>query len=165
MPSKSLTALEEKVGDSITAAKGFRVDHDKIAEFARAIKDPNPVYRDQEAACDRGFNDVPAPLTFTRAAEFPRYRTDEFTGTFGFNLGFDPTSTLHGTQSYEFYRPVQAGDVLSSTATLRDVYRRESDRRRTMTFAVIEQVFEDADGEPVVTVGSTYIEVSEVDEK
>ena len=36
----------------------------KIAEFADAIGDPNPVYRDRAAARAAGYPDVIAPPTF-----------------------------------------------------------------------------------------------------
>lgn len=146
------------IGESMTTVEGLRIEPGKVAEFASAIVDDNPVYRDESTARERGFDHVPAPLTFTRTADFPRHRPDDFEHAFGFDLGFDPQTTLHGAQEYEFHRHACAGDVLSATATLRDVYRREGGRGGTMTFAVIEQTFEDEEGEPVVTVRSTYIE-------
>jgi acyl dehydratase len=158
MPTKALSELQSMVGESIVTAEGLRVEAGKVEEFARAITDGSPVYRDPAVARRRGLDAVPAPVTFTRTAEFPRYRTAEFVGKFGFDLGFDSQTTLHGSQSYEFTRPVVVGDVLTGTATLLDVYQREGRRGGPMTFAVIHEVFEDQAGEPVVTVESTYIE-------
>lgn len=164
MPSKSFTKLQSMVGRSVETVEGLRVEPGKVEEFARAITDENPIYRDASIAESRGFDGVAAPLTFTRTADFPRYRPAEFAGKFGFDLGFSPTSTLHGEQEYKFHRPLSAGDVLSATATLQDVYRRTSGRGGEMTFAVIEEVFEDGDSDPVVTVRSTYIETNGVSE-
>ena len=158
MPTKSLEALEAMVGETTRTVEDLRIEPGKVEEFARAITDDDPVYRDRGVAEDRGLDDVPAPLTFTRTADFPRHRPSTFDGKFGFGLGFDPTTTLHGEQAYEFHRPAQAGDVLAATATLLEVYQREGARGGEMTFAVIEETYTDERGEPVVTVQSTYIE-------
>lgn len=148
------------VGRSVATVDGLRVEPGKVEEFARAITDENSIYRNQRGAEKHGFDGVPAPLTFTRTADFPRYRPAEFVGKFGFDLGFSRTSTLHGEQEYTFHRSLTAGDVLSATATLRDVFRRDGERGGMMTFAVIEQIFEDEEGDEVVTVRSTYIETN-----
>jgi hypothetical protein len=42
----------------------FPVERGKIKEFANAICDPNPVYRDQKYAVAEKFRDVLAPITF-----------------------------------------------------------------------------------------------------
>jgi acyl dehydratase len=150
--------LRSMVGTSVRSAEGLRIEAGKVAEFAAAIGDDDPIYRDAEVARDRGYEAIPAPLTFTRTAEFPRYRPAEFVEPRGFGLGLDPTTTLHGEQSYEYHAPAVVGDVLSATATLTDVRRHQGKRGGEMTFADIEQVFEDRTGRPIVTVQSTYIE-------
>jgi acyl dehydratase len=158
MPTRTLEELRSMVGTSARTAEGLRIEAGKVAEFAAAIGDESPIYRDAAVARERGYEAIPAPLTFTRTAEFPRYRPAEFVEPRGFGLGLDPTTTLHGEQSYEYHAPAVVGDVLSATATLTDVRRHEGDRGGEMTFAEIEQVFEDRTGRPIVTVRSTYIE-------
>ena len=39
----------------------FHVERGKIREFADAIGDPNPVYRDPDYAAKMGFAGIPAP--------------------------------------------------------------------------------------------------------
>src|SRR3954453_7212621 len=41
------------------------VEQGKILEFARAIGEDDPVYRDAEVARSHGYDDIPAPLTFS----------------------------------------------------------------------------------------------------
>jgi len=147
------------VGETMPTAAGLRIERGKVEEFARAIGDTSAVYRDPAVARERGLSDVPAPLTFTRTADFPRYRPEEYVAPYGFDLGFALEATLHGRQGYEFHRPAVAGDVLSATATVTDVYRRSGERAGEMVFADIEQAFEDEDGEPVVTVTTTAVEI------
>ncbi|MFC6765124.1 FAS1-like dehydratase domain-containing protein [Natrinema soli] len=74
MPSKLLDALEEQVGWTVTTVEDLVVEPGKVEEFARAIEDDNPAFRDEEAARKQGYETVPAPLTFTRTAYFPRNR-------------------------------------------------------------------------------------------
>ncbi len=162
MPTKPLAELEAMVGDSHRTVEGFRVEAGKVAEFARAITDPNPVFRDESVARERGFDAVPAPLTYPRVKRFPRYRADDGAaideGHYGFDLGFRPEYVLHGEQAYEYARPLLAGDELTGTTTLTDIYQRDGGRAGTMTFAVLETEYRDQSGELVLTDRATAIE-------
>lgn len=160
MPDKSMDELEDRVGETFTVVERFPVEAGKIAEFAEAIHDEHPVYLDGtgERARERGFDDVPAPPTFTMASAFYEQRQDVEGRP---DLGFDPARVLHGEQSFEFERTPVAGDVLSAAGELVDVYQRESDHSGTMTFAVWETTYRDGDGDVVVVERSTAIEVGE----
>ncbi|WP_407934087.1 FAS1-like dehydratase domain-containing protein [Halocatena halophila] len=163
MNDESFSALESRVGDSVVTVEEFAVTAGKVAEFSRAITDPNPVFLDESAAGERGHDRMPAPPTFTRVSTFTRYRPPN-TPEYGIELGFDPERLLHGEQSYEYERPVRVGDVLSGTSTLTDVYRRDGRRGGTMTFAELETSFTDQHGEHVLTECSTTIETAPVDD-
>ena len=156
---KPLSELKSIVGESKRTVEGLRVEAGKVAEFARATGADDPVYYDETAARERGHDRIPAPPTFTRTGYFERYRTDDTGSSFGFDLGFDPEGTVHGEQEYDFERPVYVGDVLSGVTTLADVYQRTGSDDRTLTFAVLETVYRDADGDRVVTERRTRIEV------
>lgn len=158
MPTKLIEELEAQVGTSVRTVEDLRVEAGKVEEFARAIRDDNPAHRDEAAAADQGFDSVPAPLTFTRTAYFPRYRPEDIDENLGFDLGLRSEYLVHGEQEYEFERPVEVGDVLTGTTTLTDVYQREGRRGGTMTFAIYETEFRDQDGELVCTTRLTRIE-------
>jgi peroxisomal enoyl-CoA hydratase 2 len=160
MPSKSLAELEEMVGDSYQVVEDLVVEAGKVEEFARAVKDDNPVHRDRELAVEQGLSGIPAPLTFTRTAYFPRYRPDGVSKIRPFDLGFDRRYSVHGEQEYEYHRPVVVGDVLSGEMTLAEVYQREGSRGGTMTFAECELEYYDENDEQVVTVRITIIETA-----
>ncbi len=151
--------LEAMVGDSRVTVEEFRIEPGKVEEFARSITEPNPVFRDADAARERGFDRIPAPLTYPRVSRFPRYRPDDIDG-YGFDLGFQPEYVLHGEQAYEYERPLQVGDVLTGTATLTKVFQREGGRAGTMTFAVYETEYRDESGDLVLTDRATAIETS-----
>jgi hypothetical protein len=156
MPRYPLADLEAQVGTSNVTVRNLRVEGGKVEEFARAIHDDNPEFR----ATERD-DPVAAPLTFTRTSYFPQYRTAAADWEFGFELGFDRDRSVHGEQAYEFERPVREGDVLTGVTTLAEVYQREGSEGGTMTFAVFETEFRDADGEPVVVARNTRIETGQ----
>jgi len=155
MPSKSLEELESMVGTSVVTVEEFEIEAGKVEEFARAVKDDDPIHRDEDAANERGFDRIPVPLTFERVSAFPRYRTVE---KYGIDLGFQEEYTIHGEQAYEYERPMKVGDVLTGTTTLADIYERDGNRGGTMTFAELETEYTDQDGEVVLTARATAIE-------
>lgn len=160
MPRKSIDELEAMVGDSYDVIEDFAIEAGKVEEFARAVSDDNPAHRDAAAAEAQGFDAVPAPLTFTRTAYFPRYRPEGQPEIRPFDLGFDPAYSLHGEQEYEYERPIEVGDVLSGTVTLTDVYQREGRRGGEMTFAIYEFEYYDQNDDLVLTERGTVIETA-----
>jgi acyl dehydratase len=151
--TETLERLESTVGESVTTVEGFAVEAGKVEEFARAVGDDDPVYRDPVVASERGFEAVPAPLTFVRTTDFPRYRTGE-----EIDLGFRHEHTLHGEQAYEYDRPLVVGDTLTGETAVVNAYERDGSRGGTMTFAEVETEFRDASGERVLVSRSTAIE-------
>lgn len=158
MPTKPLSKIKTKIGKSKRTVENFEVEAGKVEEFARALRDENPIYRNREAARSAGYEDIPAPPTFTRVSYFPRYRPDGIDENLGFDLGLQSENVLHGEQEYEYARPLIVGDVLSGVTTLVDVFQSEGSRGGIMTFCVYETEYRDQDGELVVTERVTRIE-------
>src|SRR5579875_3685352 len=91
----------------------YEVGREKIREFADAVNDPNPLYRDREAARAAGYDDVIAPPTFPivltlRAGHQVIMDPD---------LGIDYSRVVHGEQRFVHARPVVAGDALQVVVT------------------------------------------------
>ncbi len=160
MPTKSLAELEAMVGDSRVTTKGFRLEAGKVAEFARAITSDNPLFRDEGVAATRGYDRVPAPLTYSQVSRFPRHTPEGIEGT-GFDLGFQPEHVLHGEQGHEYERPLFVGDVLEGTTTLTNVFQREGGRAGTMTVAHLETEYRDQHDDRVLTERTTMLETEE----
>lgn len=158
MPEQRIAELRAFIGESRQTVTGLSVEAGKVAEFARAIGSENPVFYDREAARDAGYDDIPAPLTFTRVAYFPRYRAGGDDSSFGFDLGFDPERTVHGEQEYEYERQLIVGDTVDGTTRLADVYQKTSGSGRALTFAVLETTYTDQNGDLVLTERRTRIE-------
>jgi len=144
-----------------TGAWHVTVERAPVTAFANALHDDNPVYRDARAAHDAGFDDIPAPPTFTFAmgfwGSFTEHQPEDPTG--GVNpmhgvmgaLHAEGALVLHGEQEFSYHRTVEVGDVLRGEGKVVDIYEKDTDSA-TMTFIVIRTEWTDADsGAPVVT--------------
>lgn len=158
MSEHSIERLEEQVGETYTVVERFPIEAGKIAEFAEAIKDDDPMFTDTtgETARERGFDDVPVPPTFMMASSFFQARQDVEGQP---DLDIDLERALHGEQSFEFERIPVAGDVLSATGEIADVYQREGSSAGEMTFIELETTYRDQNGDVVVRGHSTIIEL------
>ena len=144
-----------------TGAWKVTVERGPVSTFAAAVGDTNPIYRDRRVAQSAGFEDLPAPPTFTFAAGF--------WGAFAEDQPEDPTGgtnpmhsvmgalhaqgalVLHGEQEFTYHRTPVVGDVLLGKGEVMDVYEKDTDAA-TMTFIVIRTEWTDAEsGAPVVT--------------
>ena len=137
------------LGKTFPPSAPYEVGRVKLAEFADAIGDQNPVYRDREAARAAGFPDVIAPPTFpivisltssARALAEP-----------GLNLNY--AMVVHGEQRFEYVRPLHAGDVVTAQVTITDI----RDVGRNSMLTTTTQI-DTVDGEHVCTAYSTLVE-------
>jgi acyl dehydratase len=126
----------------------YEVGREKIREFADAVGDANPAYRDPTAAKDLGHPDVIAPPTFgiviTSRASHQVIMDPE--------LGVDYSRVVHGEQRFTYVRPVRAGDALSVVVTVESI-RSVAGNDIVSTKGEVSTV----DGEPVLTAYSTLV--------
>lgn len=142
-----------KVLGSVT----FPIEAGKVREFARAIQDDNPIYRDPEAARAAGFPAIPAPPTFTVVAAHFQEGSSGVT-----SLGLDLARVLHGEQEWTYHRTPLVGDVLTGQTKVASVTTKPGRRGGEMTFVRLETEYTDQNGQPVVTEASTVIETEAV---
>src|ERR1700739_4983138 len=88
----------------------MHVDWSKVREFARAIKDPNPLYFDPELA-KKELGGLPRAFTSMQPSAF----CTDGTSSPGFG-GFDLRRILHGEQEFEFFKPIFGRDTLTGVA-------------------------------------------------
>jgi hydroxyacyl-ACP dehydratase HTD2-like protein with hotdog domain len=62
----------------------------------------------------------------------------------------DGGMVLHGEQEFIYHKPVEVGQTLHQEGKIVDLYSKEA-KGKTMTFLVMETVFKDDAGDPVVT--------------
>jgi acyl dehydratase len=119
----------------------YEVGAEKVREFATAIGAENPVHHDHDAAKAAGFRDLVAPPMFCvvySARAMGRAILDP-------ELGINLATMLHGSQEFEWDEPVCDGDVISTTATCREIYERDG-----KGFYVFETISTNQEGEQTV---------------
>jgi acyl dehydratase len=136
------------VGRTYPATEPYLVSREKIREFADAVGDPNPAYRDPDAARALGHPDVVAPPTF--AVVVSHVASGQV--THDPELGLDYSRVVHGEQSFAYTRPVVAGDRLVAVATV-DAIRSAAGNDLLSLRSEVSTV----DGEHVCTVRSTVV--------
>ena len=138
----------------------FRVEQGKIAEFARAICENNPLYFDEEAARGAGFDGIPAPPTYGVVKAF--YQTEDTWPDYA-AVGLDWRYILHGEMEFIYHSPMVAGQVLRVQNRIADMYEKAGSRGGTMIFLVIESIYEDeVSGNKVLTARYTIIQTGGV---
>jgi acyl dehydratase len=122
------------------------IEPDAIRQFAGAIGDDNPVYRDEAAARAASYANIPAQPTFVT-----RFRT-----SFA-EAGLDPehSQVLHGEQEYSYTQPLVAGDSLVVRQAVANI--RQSSRSGGMTIMTLEQWLDDPAGQRVGLGKATVI--------
>ncbi len=139
----------EYLGREYPAPSTFEVGREHLRQFADALGDPNPLYRDRAAAQAAGLPDVVAPPTFLTTLGF-RFGTSSPIADPG--LGLDYSLVVHGEQRFDLHRPVHPGDVLTSTQRISEI--RDAGRNELMT--LVTDVT-DAEGRPVATCSMTLV--------
>jgi len=126
----------------------YEVGREKIREFADAVKDPNPAYRDPAAARALGHDDVIAPPTFAIVLTLPAGHQviDDP------ELGIDYSRVVHGEQRFVHARPVRAGDVLQVVVSVENI-RAAAGNDLVTTRADVSTL----DGEAVLTAFGTLV--------
>ena len=136
------------IGRDFPANEPYEITAESIREFADAIGDPNPVYRDESAAKAAGQPAVIAPPTYLTKLNFlygPAMLADPA-------LGLNYAMVVHGDQEYTFTRPVRAGDVLVGKPKISDIFVKGRNE-----FLVTEASIETPDGEKVCVAKSTIV--------
>jgi acyl dehydratase len=126
----------------------FEVEPERVTQFAEAIGDRDPRFLDPETARQAGFRNRVAPPTFATVIQIlasAQVVPDQ-------ELGLNYMMVVHGEQEYEWRRPIVAGDVLTATPGIADIYARGPNE-----FLVIEAEITDADGEVVCVARSTLL--------
>jgi acyl dehydratase len=140
---------KDYIGRAFPPGEPYEVSRVKIAEFADAIGDPSPLYRDREAARAAGHPDVIAPPTFAiviTMASSGRAVADP-------GLGLNYAMVVHGEQRFEYARPIGAGDVLTAASTISAI--KETGR---LTMLSTRTDIQTVSGELVCTAHSTLVE-------
>lgn len=154
-------SLDTSIVGKPSARQKVVVERGAVANFAKSVKDDNPIYRDPAAAGAAGFDGIPVPPTFPFVwgtwGAFPEIQPDTSDivpggamSVIGKLRAEKGGLILHGEQEFEYHRPVLVGEVLTGEGAVSELYQKESGGK-TMTFCVTETVWRDEAGEPVIT--------------
>ena len=119
----------------------FEVEKRHIRQFAEAIGDDNPLYRDEEYAAQTPYGGIIAPPTFPIAIGSEGE---------GIKLDLDPKRMLHGEQEFLYTCPIRPGDRLVCQMKVTDLYEREG-KSGNMQFLVLDTEIADESGKRIVT--------------
>jgi acyl dehydratase len=146
MPSKDMIGRLLSTGSATVTAE-------HVAAFARALGDDDPLYRDPEAAKRGPFGTVVAPPTYPIA--FMIQAMSGGMDTF-LELGLNFATLVHGEQEFEYHRPIRAGETLTLTGRIADVYEKTGGSG-TLDFVVLETEARDASDAVVFFSRNTLI--------
>ncbi|MWA05774.1 MaoC family dehydratase [Actinomadura sp. LD22] len=135
------------IGRSFPPSEPYEVSRVKIREFADAIGDGNPIYRDREAAKAAGHPDVIAPPTFPIVVSLGN------PGLADPDLGLNYAMVVHGEQRFEYTRPVRAGDVVTCTSTITEIKSIGNNEKM-----VVETDVKTVEGELICKTYNTIVE-------
>lgn len=125
------------------------IERGELRAFASAIGETDASYVDPRAAREAGQRDLVVPPTYFFSLELLAPRP------FGYldDLGIDIGTILHGSQQFDYRHLVHAGDELSISTRIVDVFEKSGG---ALTFLVKESTFQ-RDGHVVATTRSTVI--------
>ena len=129
----------------------YEIEKGAIRRWADAIGDPNPLYHDEEYARNKGYRSIIAPPAFVAQYGFPVKA-----GQKQVRITSPLTRGLNGGSEYELFKPVQAGDIITSTTKLAELFEREG-RLGNMLFVINETTYKNQNGEVVAKHRGTGI--------
>jgi acyl dehydratase len=142
-----LPVKTEAIGKTYPPAV-YAVGREKIREYAAAVGETNPIHLDPEAARAAGYADVVAPpmfaVVYSASAMGPAIMDPD--------VGINLPAMVHGGQEFVWGAPVVAGDEITTTASVKEIY--DSDGRGFYVFVTTST---NQDGETVCSATWTNI--------
>lgn len=142
--------LDASIIGTRRAGGSLLVTRSRLRFFAKATGQTDPVFLDLEAARRAGYPDLPVPPTFYFGVDLEVPAAIEQL----VELGVDLRAVLHGEQKFTYHDMAYAGDELSSSAVVTDVYEKKGG---ALKFLVIEVPIVNQHGIIVVTMRNTLV--------
>lgn len=140
---------QSKIGHRFPAFSAD-VEKGRLKFFAKAIGETNPVYSDEAAARAAGYRTIPAPPTFPFVLDM---EGPDFLPVVKL-LKLDFAKLLHGSQSFEYFGQIYAGDVITVQAEIKDIYAKKNG---ALEFVVMETAYTNQHNETVAIATSTLV--------
>jgi acyl dehydratase len=127
------------IGRTWPATQPYTVSREKIAEFARALADPNPAYQGDQAIAPPTLAAVIANQAWQALFDDP-------------GLDVQLKRVIHADQQFEWTRPIRAGDTLVAAVAVEDLKV-----RGTTEFITLAVRLSTVEGEAVAVSRSSLI--------
>lgn len=128
----------------------FEVERGRVRAFSRAIGEGNAIHYDVEAARAAGYPDIPVPPTFVFGIELESSATDRMLT----DMQISYERLLHGEQGFTYLKPVCAGDTVTVTSQVADVYEKKNG---ALTFVERHSEARNQRGEMVAKLRSVFV--------
>lgn len=114
-------ALEAKFIGREYGPLTYEIGKEKIKEYAKAIKNEDPHYMDEDFAKGTKYGGIIAPPTF--AVVYAGMLAEPF--FFDKELDLNLFMLVHGEQEFEFFEVVRPGDVITSKGKITNIENKE----------------------------------------
>lgn len=128
----------------------LELERGRMKLFAKVVGADDPIYFDEDAARAAGHPDLPALPTFIFVAELDTGYMDAVIERLGVDIG----RILHGEQSFIYHRMAYAGDRLTVSSRIANIYAKKAG---ALEFIVRETKAVDARGAPVADLRSIIV--------
>jgi acyl dehydratase len=126
------------------------VEKGRLKFFAKALGETNPVYTDEAAAIKAGYRSLLAPPTFTAVLD---QESPNFLPVLDL-LGIDIAKILHGSQAFEYFAPICAGDTIRVEGRISDIFDKKGG---ALEFVVMESRYTNQDGQLTTKATGTLV--------
>lgn len=126
------------------------VEKGRLRAFAKAIGEANPVYLDEAAAHAAGYPSLPAPPTFAFTIIMDAEQAFKVNEEFDIEV----PKTVHGEQSFVYYRDICAGDVICGRQKIVDFAEKKGG---ALQFVTTEISLANQDGLPVCDLRTVVV--------
>jgi acyl dehydratase len=150
-------AVRERIG--VETTRRVPVTANDIKRFAQAIGATDPVHHDEEYARTTRHGRIVAPPLFCQALTYDDVPVEEL-GADGspveINVDIPARRAVGGSSDYRINRLVAAGETITVTSRLADVYAKQG-RSGPLFMVVVETDFRGEAGDLVASETATYI--------
>ena len=132
------------------AGSSLLVTRSRLRFFAKATGQTDPVFLDLDAARRAGHPDLPVPPTFYYGVDLEVLNAIKLLT----EIGVDLRAVLHGEQEFTYHSIAYAGDELTSSAVITDVYDKKGG---ALKFLVTDVPIVNQHGVTVVTMRESLV--------
>lgn len=143
----------------VSKVRRCKVTSRDIRRFAQAIGATDPVHFDEDYARSTRHGTIVAPPLFCQTLTYEDVPPDRLPAD---GSPLEPCApvpaqrTVGGSSDYVVHRLVRAGETITVTSRLKDIYTKQG-KSGLLYMVVVETRFDDAGGTPIAAETATYI--------